>query len=958
MKISIKSKIIFMGVMAALIPTLILLANIYYEKGQLAGNVEKQMKSNLEENLTSIVKDIYSAVESQHEILTKIVESNLKFTEELIKKNGGAKLFNETYNWTAIDQVSKEKTSITLPRMLIGSDSDAIAFNQNFDLKKNTPIVDEIPGLTGGACTIFQKMNETGDMLRIATNVATKDNKRAIGTFIPVINPDGSRNAIIDTVLSGKTYTGRAFVVDSWYISAYSPLYDDSKKIIGMCFVGVKQESVQSLRKTIMNIKAGKTGYAFVLGGTGEHKGSYIISAGGKRDGENIWETKDSEGKFFIQNIVNNTIEKSKKGETNFERYFWQNKEDPKPRHKTTACIYFEPWDWVIGVGTYTDEFMDSLDNVNASITKLISTSLLIGLLALIATIAMAIFISLGISANIKSIIDESKKLSDSVENGELSSRGDVSKVSFEFAPVIAGMNMIMDSFIKPLQVSSEYINKISLGMIPAKITDEYKGKFNETKVSLNTCIDSINMLTKDVYSLSTAAVEGKLAVRADASKHNGDFRKIVQGFNDTLDSVIGPLNVAAEYVDRISKGDIPPKITDNYNGDFNEIKNNLNTCIDSLKSLIIDDGGAVLKAAADKNLSVRMSVKYSGFFETLKSDINNLLDTLDGSLQQVAAGSEQVTAASLEISQGSQAVAQGASEQASSLQEISSSLHEMNSMAKRNVSNAKECQLLSTAARGITNEGVDNMKKMSAAIDRIKESANATSKIIKTIDEIAFQTNLLALNAAVEAARAGDAGKGFAVVAEAVRNLAMRSADAAKNTAKLIDESVKNSDEGVNINKEVMKSLEEINQQVNKVSEFVTGITEASENQSLGIEQVNTGLNQLNDVTQQNAAYSQESASAAEQLSSQAEQMKCMVACFKLSTASAPAQKSAKQAAWNESMNSKNLSHVFEAAVMEAAKKMENKAEKAEQPLKKRKLEAKMAIPFDEDEKAIIQKF
>ncbi len=241
-------------------------------------------------------------------------------------------------------------------------------------------------------------------------------------------------------------------------------------------------------------------------------------------------------------------------------------------------------------------------------------------------------------------------------------------------------------------------------------------------------------------------------------------------------------------------------------------------------------------------------------------------------------AGAEQTASAAGQVSQSSQQMAEGASEQASSLEETSSSLEELTSMTKQNADNANQAKSLAGNANTSAQKGAEAMTKMSTAIADIKKSADETAKIVKTIDEIAFQTNLLALNAAVEAARAGDAGKGFAVVAEEVRNLAQRSAEAAKNTALMIEGSVKNAENGVQISQEVANALAEIAEVAGKVTSLVTEVAAASNEQTQGLNQINTAVAQMDQVTQANAANAEESASASEELNAQAAEMKRMV--------------------------------------------------------------------------------
>jgi methyl-accepting chemotaxis protein/uncharacterized protein YukE len=226
-------------------------------------------------------------------------------------------------------------------------------------------------------------------------------------------------------------------------------------------------------------------------------------------------------------------------------------------------------------------------------------------------------------------LVGDGVALTQSMLEGKLAVRADAAKHQGDFKKVIEGFNLTLDNVIKPLNVSAEYVDRISKGDIPPKITDTYQGDFNEIKNNLNVCIDALARLVGDGVALTQSMLEGKLAVRADAAKHQGDFKKVIEGFNLTLDNVIKPLNVSAEYVDRISKGDIPPKITDTYQGDFNEIKNNLNNCIDKITALVTETD-VLIKASAEGRLAVRAdATKHQGDYRKIVQGINEMLDAI-----------------------------------------------------------------------------------------------------------------------------------------------------------------------------------------------------------------------------------------------------------------------------------------------------------------------------------------
>lgn len=285
----------------------------------------------------------------------------------------------------------------------------------------------------------------------------------------------------------------------------------------------------------------------------------------------------------------------------------------------------------------------------------------------------------------------------------------------------------------------------------------------------------------------------------------------------------------------------------------------------------------------AEGDLDVEITSTTTDEVGVLASAFKRMTDNLNDVMANISSAAEQVSAGSKQVSDSSIALSQGATEQASSVEQLTASLEEISAQTTQNAGSANQANEIAETAKKNAIQGNEQMKEMLAAMEEINDSSNSISKIIKVIDEIAFQTNILALNAAVEAARAGQHGKGFAVVAEEVRNLAARSANAAKETTAMIEGSIKKVEGGTKIANETATALNQIVEGVAQVATFVSEIATASNEQAIGISQVNQGIIQVSSVVQTNSATSEESAAASEELSSQAGLLKEQVSRFKL---------------------------------------------------------------------------
>ena len=364
--------------------------------------------------------------------------------------------------------------------------------------------------------------------------------------------------------------------------------------------------------------------------------GQNVVNLGKPTEGKSRLDTKDSNGKLLIQEII-----AAGRAGGGYTDYLFPRAGGGAPKPKRAYSAAFEPFGWVVGTGNYVDDIDEVVAKERAAAAAdLAATRWAIAgwvLLTVLLAVGVAVWLARSVARPLAILASEAGRLTRAVAEGRLHERGDAGLLDPEFRPIVQGLNETMDAYARPLEVTRACVARIGKGDVPPPITEAFAGDFDETKQSLNAAIAAVNALAADAGAIAEAATAGRLATRADPARHQGDFRAIVESLNQILDAVARPLDEAGRSLDAIARGEIPPRLPETHRGDFNTMARNINTCIATVEALVADTK-ALAEAAVAGRLSTRADAsRHRGEFRTIVVGMNGTLDAVTGPLEAAA---------------------------------------------------------------------------------------------------------------------------------------------------------------------------------------------------------------------------------------------------------------------------------------------------------------------------------
>ncbi|MBF0112033.1 MAG: methyl-accepting chemotaxis protein [Desulfamplus sp.] len=685
--ISLRWQVLTICTLLVSLPLFVLAIASYY-------NVKQETINQLEANLKSQAEVCKIMAETAYKISLEQVKSSLSSARVAIVSgvNTGRKIVidsNENHKVSITNQADKSTKEIELPSLKINDEA----------IYDNFRYVDKVKELTGLSVTIFQLIPD--GLLRISTNVLKEDGSRAVNTYIP------KDSSVYQSVVSGSTYYGRAFVVNEWFISGYEPIKDVNGKIIGAFFVGFPEKNVVGmLLDQFAGIVTGDTGYVYVL----NSKGDYILSAKKSRDGENIWNAKDSDGRLFIQDMI--TSAKALTSEDSAIIYYpWQNKDEKNPRMKMAGYAYFPQWDWVIGYSAYQDEFFDGLHSIRFVASIIVAVSFLVGLV-------IAIIFSGSIAKQIKRVIG----IVEDIGNGNLSAKIDTANVGTNelgrINQALASMSLNLQGLIKQI-----FSNAQTLGVASNELAGSATHLFKSTEEVSN---------QSNTIAAAAEELSSNMNTVVDASEQASSNISMVASAAEEMTATIGEIAQSASKTRTLSDNAVKKVISSSERIDLlGNSAQEIGVVIETIREISEQTNLLALNATIE---AARAGEAGKGF-AVVASEIKEL--------------AKQTSIASLSIKEKIEAIQSSTTDTVSEIKEISKVINDVNDMIST-IATAVEEQSATTkeiannvadASHGIQNVS-ENVMQSARVVDEIAEGIAATNQAVNQISSSSSQVN------------------------------------------------------------------------------------------------------------------------------------------------------------------------------------------------------------------------